>query len=312
MRLSIWAGALTALVLSGAPALAQTAPKAPPPPAAPAVPATPAAPPAGPRTWARYAATEVTLKDLAAIVYVRPESRPDIAYALVRAGALEAPQLRSSRGGGLTVDGGLRRQIRSCSTRANGFRVQLARQGWINEDDLPVIELRVPQRAVVTAGGAVRLHVARAQSARVRVDGCGDADLEGVDDDADIVLAGSPDLRLYDAGTATIRVAGAGDVVIGAVRSGLTVSIAGAGDVTAARADGPTNIAIQGAGDVTIRDGRAGALSVVIAGAGDVTHNGTAASLDAAVFGVGDVRVRRVTGEVTRRVLGAGDVTVGR
>lgn len=74
---------------------------------------------------------------------------------------------------------------------------------------------------------------------------------------------------------ATSAAAGAGEVALGAVRSGLTLSIA------------------------------------AIMGAGDVTHQGEAETLDAAIFGAGDVRVRRVTGDVTRRVFGAGEVTVG-
>jgi len=262
--------------------------------------------------WLRYPnATAVQIRDAAALVRVTPEDRSDVALSIIHRGPLAAPEIRMSRNR-LVIDGGMRRQIRSCDVDGQDFEVRTARNGVLRNDQLPVIELRVPRAAVVSAGGAVRLHMAPAAAAEVRLEGCGDADLVRVDGRADIAIAGAPDLRLYDAGTADVAVSGGGDVVLGVVRNGLTLSIAGAGDIVAARADGPTNIAVQGAGDVTIRDGRATNVSVVITGAGDVTHNGTAERLDVVIFGGGDVTVRQVNGEVTRRVIGAGDVTVGR
>lgn len=263
--------------------------------------------------WVRYTrATEVQLRDVAGFVRVTPEDRADVAVRIANAGPLQTPELRVA-GRRLVVDGKLRRQIRSCRvTGADGFQVETSRQGRLSDAELPVIELRVPRAAVISANGAVRLRMSPAETARVRLDGCGDADLERVAGEADVAVSGAPDLRLYDAGSASVAVAGAGDVTLGVVRAGLTVSIAGAGDVVAARVDGPTNIAIQGAGDVVIRDGRATTLSVAVAGAGDVTHNGVAERLDAAIVGAGDVRVRRVEGEITRRILGGGDVIVGR
>lgn len=294
------AAAAAALFAAG-PVWAQTEAPAAPELAAPAL------------SWARYPrASEVQLRDVAGFVRVTPQDRSDVAVALVNPGPLPALELRMVRDR-LVVDGKLRREIRSCRVRgADGFEVRTRRQGVVAGEQLPIIELRVPQDAVVSVNGAVRLHMGPARSVRVRLDGCGDADLEQVAGEADVAVSGAPDLRLYDAGSASIAVAGAGDVTLGVVRSGLTVSIAGAGDVIAARADGPTNIAIQGAGDVIIRDGRATTLSVAVAGAGDVTHNGAAERLDAVILGAGDVRVRRVEGQVTRRVLGGGDVIIGR
>jgi hypothetical protein len=278
----------------------------------PAPPAPPAFPVGDPAAWSRYeGAREVQLRDVAAFVRVRPENRTDVAVGVIHRGPLPALEFRTSRNR-LIIDGNLRRQIRSCHARGQSFEVQTARQGRLTGERLPIIELRVPMDAVVSAGGAVRLLMGPSDTARVRLEGCGDADIERVQGEADIAISGSPDLRIYDAGRATIAVAGAGDVVLGVARAGLTVSIAGSGDFVAARADGPTSIAIQGAGDVLVRDGRATTLSVAIAGAGDVTHNGSAERLDAAILGAGDVRVRRVDGEVTRRVLGGGEVVVGR
>lgn len=265
------------------------------------------------RTLTRYqAASEVQLRDIAAIVRVIPESRTDVAVGIINPGTLPAPDYRVSRRR-LTIDGRLNRQIRNCRVLdGNQFEVTTARQGRVTGEALPVLELRVPQNATISAGGAVRLHVATAQSARIRLDGCGDADIERVEEKVELSVSGSQDVRLYEAGEATVTIAGSGDVVLGAVHDGLTVSVAGSGDVTAARVDGPTSIAVQGSGDVTIRDGRATTLSVVVAGGGDITHGGSAQSLDAVILGGGDVRVRHVDGEINRRVLGGGDVVVGR
>ncbi len=273
----------------------------------------PAAALAHARTLTRFQnASEVQLRDIAAIVRVMPENRTDVAVGFVNTGTLPAPEYRMSRRR-LIINGKLNRQIRSCRTlEGNGFEVTTARQGRVTGAALPVIELRVPQNAIVSAGGAVRLHVGAAQSAHIILTGCGDADIERVEDEVELSISGSQDVRLYEAGEATISVAGSGDVVVGAVHDGLTISVAGSGDVVAARVDGPTSVAVQGSGDVTIRDGRATSLSVVLAGGGDFVHNGTAQTLDAVILGGGDVRVRHVEGEINRRVLGGGDVVVGR
>jgi hypothetical protein len=270
--------------------------------------------PAGAQTaapvWTRRAASEVQIHGVAAVIHVTPEDRGDIAVSISNAGRLPAPDVRLSRGK-LMIDGGLDRQIQGCRTRG-GFEAHVRRYGWIAAADLPVINLRVPEDAVISAGGAISAHVGPSENLELFLDGCGSADVERVDESANVALAGGDmALRLYDAGEAAVRIAGGGDVNIGVVRDGLELSIAGSGDVEVGRADGPTNIAIQGSGDVAIRDGRATVLSVVIAGSGDVNHQGEADSLDVAIVGAGDVHVARVRGEVTRHIIGAGSVTVG-
>lgn len=300
--------AVLALTILAAPSHAQT-PTAPAAPAAPqyAVPA-----PAAPNlTFRRYAASELQIRDVAAFVRIHPENRADISVAIINPSSLPAPRLHSA-GNRLIIDGQLRRRIRGCRTGAQGrFDVNINGAGWLRTEQIPIIEVRAPQRANVSVSGATRLNMGRAENAEVNIAGCGDADLEGVSGEIALAMAGSSDVRLYDAGTASVSLAGDGDATIGVVRNGITVSIAGSGDLIASRVDGPTNIAVQGSGDVTIRDGRASVLSVAIAGAGDVIHNGVADRLDAAILGSGDVRVRRVTGQVTRRVLGGGDIVVG-
>lgn len=261
--------------------------------------------------WARYpGASEVAIRDVAALVRVTPEARTDVAVLITNPGPLPAPELRVS-GSRLQIDGRLRRQISSCAVQGEGLRVDTRRHGRLQNEQLTVIELRVPREAVVSAGGAARLRVGPSDTARVRVDGCGDADIEAVREGADVALSGSADVRIYEAGSLRIAIAGAGDAIVGVVRDGLTASIAGAGDLTVAHADGPTSIAVQGAGDVLIRGGRATVLAVAVVGAGDVTHRGVAERLNASVLGAGDVRVAQVEGEVSRRVFGVGEVRVG-
>lgn len=285
----------------GAQAAAQTAP------AAPAAPTT-----VETRSWQRYpAAREVQLRDVAAIVRVTPENRTDVAISITQRGPLPAPELRM-RGDRLVVDGRLRRQIRECGTRNDPRAVTTSRHGRVAGDQLAIIDVRVPQSVVFAANGAAFVSIGQAQSGRVALDGCGDADIGNVADEIELAVAGGSEVRLHGAGSAEIAVAGGGDVTIGVIRNGANIAIAGAGDIVAARIDGPTSIAVQGAGDVTIRDGRATSLSVAIMGAGDLVHNGSAERLDAAILGAGDIRVRSVDGEINRRVLGAGEVVVGR
>ena len=302
------AGCLWALA---GPALAQTPPPVPPPTPVPAVPHIAPLPrlPQPAQQFRFPRSTELRLRDLAAIVVVRPENRADIAVAIVNTGPLPAPEARSA-GRRVTIDGKLRRRIEGCRASGDRFQVSINRVGRVDSSQLPTVIVRTPQNVVISGGGAVRLHVGRAEDVTVRLEGCGQADLESVEGAADISASGDIDIRAYDTGEASVRVSGDGEVVLGVVREGLAASIAG-GDLTAARVDGDTNIAIQGDGDVTIRAGRADNLSVVIAGKGDFTHGGSAESLDAVIIGSGDVRVRRVDGEINRRIFGSGDVQVG-
>lgn len=297
---------LTCALLAAPLAAAQTPPAPPAPPAAPSFVLT--AP-----SYARYErASEVQLRDVIAYVRVKPENRSDVSIAIINNGPLPAPRLRMS-GRRLVVDGGMRREIRHCDVEGGErFGVRTNRYGTVSGAQIPVIELRVPQSAVIAAGGAVRLRMAPAQAAVVRLDGCGDGDIERVAESAEISVSGSSTLRVFDVGELEAAIAGSSDMNVGVVRDGLTVSLAGTGEFAAARADGETSIALQGSGDILIRDGRATTLSVAIAGSGDVTHNGTAQSLDAAIFGSGDVHVREVSGEVSRSTIGSGEVIIGR
>jgi len=307
MRL-IAASCFAAALLGAGPAWAQTPPSAPSAP--PAVRAAPAAPGSG---WQRYVnAREVDLQNVAAFIRVRPEDRSDVAVSIVNPGALPAPNLRRS-GRRLVIDGRLRGQIRACTVRGVAdLEVQTARQGRVTGAQLPIIELRVPEDAVLTVSGAVRLHMSTAETLELRIDGCGDADVERVRDTAEVAVAGHADMRIHDSGELEALVAGDGSITAGIVRDGLTVSIAGPGNFSASRADGATNVVVQGPGHALIRAGRAEDVTVVVNGPGTFTHNGSAETLDALIVGGGEVRVREVEGDISRRVIGGGEVRIGR
>lgn len=312
MRLII--ACLAAFCAAAVPAAAQVAPPAPPPSVGNVAPTAPVAPVAPANlSLRRYPNTEsVTLQNLAAYVRVRPEARDDIAVAVINEGPLAAPNVRAS-GRRLVIDGRQRGQLLTCTVRGpTGFEVRTRRQGRVGGAQLPVIEIRTPLDAHVSARGAVRMHVGAAENAEISLDGCGDVDIERVDETAQVVAAGYADLRIFDAGELIAAIAGDGSVDAGIVRDGLTVSIAGGGAFSATRVDGDANIVIQGAGRAAIEGGQAEAMTVVINGSGQFTHRGSAETLDTVIIGNGDVRVREVEGEVSRRVLGRGAVVIGR
>lgn len=298
-------------LVGSASAWAQTPPHAPPTPPAATQRVAPVAPSG--LSWSRYPnASEVVLRNVAAYVRVRPEDRSDVAIAIVNHGPLAAPTIRRS-GQRLIVDGRQRGQIRGCTVSgAAAFEVDLARAGRLAGARLPIIELRVPQRAFVNVTGAARVHVTSAESAKIGLDGCGDVDIEHVEDEAEVSVSHDATLRIHEAGDLVAVVAGGGAIGAGIVRDSLTVSIAGPGRFSAARADGPTSFVIQGPGEATVRDGVAEELSVVINGSGKVIHSGSADSLDVFIVGGGEVRVRDVEGEISRRVIGGGQVFIGR
>ncbi len=309
MRLLISAACFTAVMIGAAPVWAQVAATPPAPRIAEPAPAPVA--PSGLR-WQRYAnAREVQLTNLAAFVRIRPEDRADVAVAIVNPGPLEAPNVRVA-GRRLVVDGRQRGRLRGCTVRgASGFEVQFAGVGPIVSSQLPIVEIRVPERAIVSARGAMRLHITRAESAQLAFDACGDAVIDRVSDEAEVSVSHNARLRIFEVGTLEASVAGNGEVVAGYVRDALTVSIAGPGRFQAARADGPANFVIQGPGEAIVRGGDLEDMTVVINGPGSVDHGGSAESLDAFIVGGGSVRVRDVEGDVTRRVIAGGDVIVG-
>lgn len=111
------------------------------------------------------------------------------------------------------------------------------------------------------------------------------------------------------AAMADIDIAGAGDVMIGAVDGMLDVSIAGSGLARVARIDGPMTVRIAGSGAVAVQGGKADKMAVTIDGSGGVFHEGVAVAPTLRLYGSPTVRLGSVEGRITRH--GYGEVYVG-
>jgi hypothetical protein len=256
-------------------------------------------------------AAEVKIRDAAVRVTVIPERRADVRVEVVRANPNLSLKVRQDRGVTL-VDGDLGGRIGACRGEGRSARIQVRNLGQVALADMPHVVLRTPMDVKLEADGAVFGVVGRSASLDLAHGGCGDWTLANVRGVLKISQAGSGDTRAGSSGSARIRMAGAGDVALGPVASGMKLDLAGSGDIAVVSASGPVDISLAGSGEVRVAGGRATALGVSIAGSGDVQFDGEADSLRARVAGSGDVRVRRVRGEVARSVIGSGEVSVGR
>jgi hypothetical protein len=253
----------------------------------------------------------VEIDHAVARVTVIPEARSDVAISVVRANS-RFPLKVSRVGDVVHVDGGLGWRSIDCRSSFGRPHVKVWGLGDVAYADLPQVVIRTPRAARIGAGGAVFGAVGPGDSVDLANGGCGDwtvADQAGA---LRARLSGSGDIRAGAAGSADVQLSGSADVVMGAVRGGLSATIAGSGNVTAARVDGPLRGRIGGSGDLRVRDGRVTDMDVAVAGSGDVRFGGVARSLQVKIAGSGDVSVARVTGAVSKQVVGSGDVNIGR
>jgi hypothetical protein len=122
--------------------------------------------------------------------------------------------------------------------------------------------------------------------------------------------AGSGDLAVYDAKSASLHcaIAGGGDLALHHVQAGqLEVAVAGSGDVTADGQADEARFSVAGSGDVKASELAARKVAVHISGSGDARVQASD-SLDARVSGSGDVAYRGHPHDVTRKVSGSGSV----
>jgi hypothetical protein len=262
---------------------------------------------------AAAAAPSVVIKDAVARVVVIPEDRADIKVEFLTTSAALPLEVETYAGGRTVVDGGLRRnRIYSCTDIGGKVRVGVRGIGQVGYDDIPQIVVRTPRDADVDASGAVFGSIGRTNSLEFGNAGCGDWTIGNVRGRFELSQAGSGEVRAGTAGSASVDVAGSGDINLGAVGGDLDVDIAGSGDVHVASISGDLSTSIAGSGDVRVDSGRARRMDVSIAGSGDVKFGGVADSLEASVMGSGDVSAARVTGEVRKSVMGSGEVSTGR
>jgi hypothetical protein len=255
-------------------------------------------------------AATVEIKDAVARVTVVPENRADIKVEVITPNGRLPLQVRSM-GDRTIIDGNLDRRIRNCEGRGDHVRVEVRGVGDVAWNEMPQVVIHTPRDAKVSAGGAVFGSVGRSASLNLSNAGCGDWTVANVDGELRINEAGSGDTRAGSAGSATLHIAGAGDVALAEVRGALGVDIAGSGNVTARSVSGPLNVQIAGSGDVTVASGHASTMGVLVMGSGDVDFRGQADALKARVAGSGDVRVRQVTGAISKTIMGSGSVIIG-
>lgn len=128
----------------------------------------------------------------------------------------------------------------------------------------------------------------------------------------DVDLAGSGDVIVGAvAQGADIDLAGSGAVTLASLTGELSSDGAGSGDVTIqAGAITTATVDLAGSGNVSITASIAN-LDVDIVGSGDVDVAGQVGDIEAEIAGSGSVNAASVTGSVRKEVWGSGDVNVG-
>jgi hypothetical protein len=260
---------------------------------------------------AAAAAPAVEINHAIARVTVSPEPRADIRVDILRTNP-RLPLRVWSFLGRTYIDGGLAgARVRTCHGGVAQPSVYAAGIGEVSADAMPLILIRTPMDARVSAGGAVFGQVGRSASLDLSNAGCGDWQVGNVRGKLTVNVAGSGSVRTGQAGSAELRVAGSGDIATKDIAGPVVAMNVGSGDVDVASVKGPFNARIAGSGHVTVAGGHASAMEASIAGSGDIALKGVADSLNASVMGSGDVHVLRVTGSVRKAIVGSGDVRVG-
>ena len=267
--------------------------------------------------WASLATAQtIEFRNISARVVVIPEPRSDVQVVVLKTNPSLPLYVHKDVGGRTVVSGPgwfgfFWHNEADCDMDAAEPVTDVPRVGRVAYDALPQIVVRVPQDAVVDAGGAIYGSVGRAHSLTLKVAGCGEWTVANVEDDLTVATAGSGRLHTGSAGHMQLEIAGASLATTTAVADGLQVAIAGAGDVRVGSASGRVQVSMAGGGNVRIASGRASKLGVDIMGSGNVDYGGTADSLNASIAGSGDIRAAKVLGSVSRSIAGSGSVEVG-
>lgn len=257
---------------------------------------------------AASAATEVELKDVAAKVVVLPENRSDVELKVAYANGNKLPTIMvHTEGNRFIADGKLRGKHLNCQ---DGNGVSVDGVGNLSNGDLPIIYIKVPMDAKVSAGGATYGQLGASNTLELNHGGCGNWSVGNVAGKAEINIGGSGDVTAANTGDAEVNIGGSGNFKGGTVNH-LEANIGGNGDVTVDQVTGPIEVNIGGSGNVAIAGGNSGDLEVNIAGSGDVRHGGGVKDLEVNIVGSGDVRVKSVAGKVSKSVMGSGHIIVG-
>ena len=125
------------------------------------------------------------------------------------------------------------------------------------------------------------------------IEGSGDVRIEGGQGDLQLSVSGSGDLAWKGtAGKLQVDVEGSGDVTLAGAAVEARLEVAGSGDIHARELSaGSATVGVAGSGDVEITLS-GGALSAEVAGSGDVRWYGTAQVVKASASGSGEIAHR--------------------
>jgi len=260
-------------------------------------------------TPATYAASEIEIRNAAAILVITPEDRTDVVLTVTGGDRLPALKVRDLEGR-LVVDGGLGRRIRACGS-GSPYSVTVADVGELGEADLPRIEIKTPRTIDMAVSGGVATTIGASDRATIGFAGCGPATIGGVKGALEVNAAGSGNIRIGSAQSAIVQIAGSSEVELGMVAQGLEASIAGSGSTRAKSVTGALDASIAGSGDVVVGGGAISKADVSIAGSGDVVIDAPVVDLEASIMGSGNVDVVSVSGAVERSIMGSGRVNIG-
>ncbi len=127
----------------------------------------------------------------------------------------------------------------------------------------------------------------------VKIQGSGDADVQGFRGQEKVALA----------------VSGSGDIRYAGTAAAVAVAIEGSGDVVLAEGEaGALQVSIQGSGNLKARDFKAKNVSVGIMGSGDADIRVAGGALKAAVNGSGDIRWTGEASTVSAATHGSGSI----
>jgi hypothetical protein len=254
-----------------------------------------------------FAATQVELKNMAARVVVIAEDRADVALT-VSYGTAKLPVIMVHTSGDKYIaDGKLKRRSMACQ---HDGAVRISGVGTVAQADLPVVHIRVPKNASVSAGGATFGTINETQNLDLAIGGCGNWTVANVAGRAELAVGGSGTINAGSAKSFEVAIGGSGDVH-GQNAQGLEASIGGHGNVVFEKVDGPVEASIGGSGNVEIKSGMTPKLEVAIGGSGNVRHGGEVKDVEVSIAGSGDVYIKKVTGAVEKSVFGSGKIHIG-
>ncbi|HSZ75055.1 MAG TPA: DUF2807 domain-containing protein, partial [Rhizomicrobium sp.] len=145
---------------------------------------------------------------------------------------------------------------------------------------------------------ATKTKIGHVTSAKVTMEGTGEASVAQVDGPLEISIEGSGKVTAGHAGKVKADLEGSGEAELGQIDGGLALEIDGSGSLSATKVNGPVKIEVAGAGDVKIADGVADPFHVEIAGAGDVYFGGLAVNPHVDAVGAGSVHIKSYRGHL--------------